>query len=173
MGHCYVSHERATTAPKIAVGASGVGSAPSLPSGTNAQTQADIQSLSGQGKGAAAVAFALTQLGKPYQVGPNRFGPNYYDCSGLMKAAYAAVGIHIDDVTYTQVNDGIAIPIDPQFVKPGDLLFFRGDVPVRDFGHVAMAISATEEVEAPHTGDVVKRAPIPWDKVQAVRRIAS
>jgi cell wall-associated NlpC family hydrolase len=104
-------------------------------------------------------------------VGPGRFGPTYYDCSGLMVAAYKAVGIHISDITYTQVADGRAIPVDPQYVQPGDLLFFRGDVPVADFGHVAMAISATEEVEAPHTGDVVKRVPIPWDKVQAIRRI--
>ena len=40
---------------------------------------------------AVAVAFAMRQVGKPYQWGAT--GPDAYDCSGLVYAAYAAAGI--------------------------------------------------------------------------------
>ena len=39
---------------------------------------------------ATAIAFAEAQLGKPYQWGAA--GPDAYDCSGLVYAAYAAAG---------------------------------------------------------------------------------
>ncbi len=42
------------------------------------------------GAAAAAIAFALGQLGKPYQWG--EAGPDAYDCSGLVYAAYAVAG---------------------------------------------------------------------------------
>jgi cell wall-associated NlpC family hydrolase len=40
------------------------------------------------GAAATAITFALRQLGKPYQWGAA--GPEAYDCSGLVYAAYAA-----------------------------------------------------------------------------------
>ena len=42
---------------------------------------------------ATAIAFAKAQLGKPYQWGAA--GPDAYDCSGLVYAAYAAAGIRL------------------------------------------------------------------------------
>lgn len=74
-------------------------------------------------------------------------------------------------MSYTQANAGVPVPIDPNQVQPGDLIFTRGDVPVRDLGHVAIAISSTQEIMAPHTGDVVKVTNIPFDRVQRIRRI--
>ena len=47
---------------------------------------------------ATAIAFAVRQVGKPYQWGAT--GPNAYDCSGLVYAAYAAAGIHIARTTF-------------------------------------------------------------------------
>ena len=47
---------------------------------------------------ATAIAFALRQVGKPYQWGAA--GPNAYDCSGLVFAAYAAAGISIARTTF-------------------------------------------------------------------------
>lgn len=40
-----------------------------------------------------AVNFALAQQGKPYHAYGNRFGPDYFDCSGLMVASCRAAGI--------------------------------------------------------------------------------
>lgn len=58
---------------------------------------------------AAAIAFALRQVGKPYQWGAA--GPGAYDCSGLVFAAYAAAGIHIARTTFGWRQDGPTIPL--------------------------------------------------------------
>jgi ubiquinone biosynthesis protein len=61
--------------------------------------------------------------------------------------------------------------IDPGYVQPGDLIFTYGGDPRHDLGHVALAISPTEEIQAPATADTVKITPIPYARVQAVRRL--
>ncbi len=71
---------------------------------------------------AIAVAFALRQVGKPYQWGAT--GPDAYDCSGLVYAAYAAAGIRIARTTFGWRQDGPQIPL-PE-IQPGDLLFSAG-----------------------------------------------
>jgi hypothetical protein len=71
----------------------------------------------------AALAFAVAQLGKPYVWGAS--GPNSFDCSGLVQAAWAAAPIGISRSTATQVNDGVPVPGINQ-VQPGDLLFIPG-----------------------------------------------
>ena len=53
---------------------------------------------------------------------------------------------------------------------PGDLLFFRGGQgPARNFGHVTIAVSATEMISAPRRGVPVHKVRIP-SNVQAIRR---
>lgn len=114
-----------------------------------------------------AVALAVQQVGKPYVYGAR--GPDAFDCSGLVVWAFAQVGVHLPRTTYQQVLLGDEVP--PDAVAPGDLVFSRGDVPVRDFGHVAIAIGNAMMVVAPRTGDVVKIVPIDFRGVQAVRRV--
>ena len=43
--------------------------------------------------------------------------------------------------------------------------------PRHDLGHVAIAISPAEEIQAPAAADIVKITPIPYARVQAVRRL--
>jgi cell wall-associated NlpC family hydrolase len=117
----------------------------------------------------AAVAAALTKLGVPYVYGAT--GPNAFDCSGLTQWAYRQAGVTIPRVTYDQVRVGIAVPLTS--LAPGDLLFTRGDVPVRDYGHVAIYIGNGLEVVAPHTGDIVKITRIDPSRIQSARRIVS
>ena len=71
---------------------------------------------------ATAIAFAVGQLGKPYQWGAT--GPDAYDCSGLVYAAYAAAGIHIARTTFQWRQDGPQVPLTQ--IQPGDLLFSAG-----------------------------------------------
>jgi cell wall-associated NlpC family hydrolase len=49
-------------------------------------------------------------------------------------------------------------------LEPGDLLYSAGDdgIPLTP-GHVAMYIGDSQEIEAPHTGDVVKVISVPND----------
>ena len=56
-------------------------------------------------------------------------------------------------------------------IRAGDLIFHRGSIPVHDNGHVGIAISTTQWIVAPKTGDVISLRPIPFDRIQTVRRL--
>ena len=115
------------------------------------------------------VAYAYAQLGKPY-----RFftaGPNTFDCSGLVKAAYAQIGIEMIHHSASQAGYGAAVDIWSEPIKPGDLVFMathgNGEI-----SHVGIAVDATHLIHAPAPGDVVRLAPIPAKGLLAtVRRI--
>lgn len=92
-----------------------------------------------------AVRAALSRLGCPYVWGAT--GPNQFDCSGLVKWAYAQAGIHLDRTTYDQINDGL--PVARSQVRAGDLVFPHA-------GHVQLAIGNNLVVEAPHAGATVR-----------------
>jgi cell wall-associated NlpC family hydrolase len=98
-----------------------------------------------------AIAFAQQQLGKPYVWGAT--GPGSFDCSGLTQAAYKAAGVSLPRTTYDQVNVGSRVS--EANLQPGDLIFFFSDV-----SHVGLYIGNGEMIHAPHTGTVVKIAPI-------------
>lgn len=115
------------------------------------------------------VQFALAQQGKPYVFGTK--GPDTFDCSGLVSAAYKQIGMDIPAYTFTLATKGREIDPTSEPLKPGDMIFVRGGRPSADLGHMGMAISATEWVQAPRTGDVVKTGPIPFDRIQVVRRL--
>jgi hypothetical protein len=84
----------------------------------------------------AAVSYALAQVGKPYVWGAK--GPNAFDCSGLVQAAWAAAGVAISAGTTSEVHDGIPVGSLHQ-VQPGDLLFIPGSLgTARNPGHVGM-----------------------------------
>jgi hypothetical protein len=57
----------------------------------------------------SAIAFGLRQVGKPYRWGAA--GPDAYDCSGLVFAAYAAAGISIARTTFAWRQDSPQIPL--------------------------------------------------------------
>lgn len=69
-----------------------------------------------------AIAFAETAMAQPncYLWG-GTVGPNY-DCSGLMQAAFASVGVWLPRDAYQQ--EGFIQPIDLAEARPGDLVFF-------------------------------------------------
>jgi cell wall-associated NlpC family hydrolase len=105
----------------------------------------------GPATGAAriAVQFALAQVGKPYEWGAS--GPNAYDCSGLVQAAWGAAGVSIPRTTYDMWASLPHVPASS--VQPGDLAFFDGE------GHVAMYIGGGQYVDAPQAGQNVEVIP--------------
>ncbi|NUS17654.1 MAG: glycoside hydrolase [Streptomyces sp.] len=98
-----------------------------------------------------AIAFARAQLGEPYVWGAT--GPSSWDCSGLTQAAYKAAGVTLPRTTGEQVNVGTRVS--QSNMQPGDLVFFYSD-----HSHVGIYIGGGEMIHAPHTGTVVKIAPI-------------
>ncbi len=115
------------------------------------------------GRAAAAIKFALSQIGKPYVSGGT--GPNSYDCSGLTQASYRAAGITIGRTTWDQVKDGVAVS--ESDLRPGDLVFFYSGI-----SHVGIYLGDGKVVHAPHTGATVEIAPMSWMPFAAARRIA-
>lgn len=109
------------------------------------------------GPAGAAVQAALSKRGVPYVWGAK--GPNRFDCSGLTQWAWAQAGVRLGADTYTQVGQGV--PVAPGQVRAGDLIFPKYSWDDRGPGHVQLAISPTEVVHAPQTGDVVRVAPMP------------
>ena len=106
---------------------------------------------------AAAIAFAETQIGKPYCWGGQ--GPACFDCSGLVFAAYATTGIHIARTTYQWQQDGPQIPLSQ--IQPGDLLFSAGsDGTPANPGHVVMYLGSGQVIQAPETGQDVQIDPL-------------
>jgi peptidoglycan DL-endopeptidase CwlO len=98
-------------------------------------------------KGAAAVWWAEKALGFPYQWGAD--GPSSFDCSGLMKWAYAHVGISLPHYSGAQINVGSRVSRGN--LEPGDLVFFG--FPIH---HVGMYVGGGDFIEAPYTGADVR-----------------
>lgn len=111
----------------------------------------------GDPRARAAVRAALTRLGCPYVWGAT--GPDRFDCSGLVKWAYAQAGVPLHRTTYEQIHDGV--PVARSQVRPGDLVFPHA-------GHVQLAIGGNMVVEAPYAGAAVRIAPMGNDV--AIRR---
>lgn len=115
------------------------------------------------------VDFAKAQVGKPYVF--NTAGPATYDCSGLTKASYAAVGVKLPHQSLQQSKLGTAIDWKTTPIQAGDLIFTFSSANPTQISHVGIAISATQWIEAPNSGTVVRISRIPSaTRIQAVRR---
>ncbi|WP_312888803.1 C40 family peptidase [Nonomuraea rhodomycinica] len=92
------------------------------------------------------LAFALAQRGKPYLWGGT--GPDAFDCSGIIYAAYQAAGLRIPRTTFQQWPFGVKVAQGDE--QPGDLVFFNagpGTSPDNP-GHVGMVVSKGKMIEA-------------------------
>ena len=119
---------------------------------------------------ATIVAFLRAQLGKPYAF--NTEGPDSYDCSGLVTAAYLQIGVSLPHQSLLQSTKGTAVDWRTQQIMPGDLVFQFSSGKPNMISHVGIAISDTQYIQAARTGDFVKISPMPsGDRIQAVRRI--
>jgi cell wall-associated NlpC family hydrolase len=106
--------------------------------------------------GAAAVAWALAQVGTPYVWGGETAGVGF-DCSGLVQAAYKAAGLALPRVAQNQL-DATPPLLQGAELQAGDLVFF-GTGP-RGISHVGLYIGVrggrAMMVDAPHTGADVR-----------------
>jgi cell wall-associated NlpC family hydrolase len=111
---------------------------------------------------------AASRVGAPYVWGAT--GPNSFDCSGLVQWSFARVGIRMPRVAQEQFFTGPHVPYSD--ARPGDLLFWHYDPTNPTFvDHVAIYVGNGMEIEAPHTGDVVKLVPVPLSNLAGVVRV--
>ncbi|MDQ1651354.1 MAG: peptidoglycan DL-endopeptidase CwlO [Cryptosporangiaceae bacterium] len=151
--------------------AASIATAQSQQDAANAQLSAQyLKDAAGQAnpKALAAVAWALQQLGKPYQWGAE--GPAMFDCSGLVQAAYAHAGVSLPRTARPQYRATKEVPINA--LHPGDLLFFatnRSDW--NTIHHVAIYLGQGKMLHAPQNNEVVKISPIWWAEFYRATRV--
>ena len=98
-----------------------------------------------------AVAAAMSKLGARYVYGAG--GARTFDCSGLVQWAYGRAGVRT--AHYTGAFWASYRHVSTTQLRPGDLVFFYADK-----HHVGIYIGGGMMINAPHTGDVVRIAPV-------------
>ncbi|HET7195471.1 MAG TPA: NlpC/P60 family protein [Nocardioides sp.] len=102
-------------------------------------------SVPASGRAAAAVSYAMAQVGDAYVYGAA--GPDAYDCSGLTMASWAQAGVALPHSSSAQFSSGPQVPASA--LQPGDLVFYYSPI-----SHVGMYIGNGMIVHAanPSTG---------------------
>ena len=114
-------------------------------------------------RAAAAVSYAYQKLGSPYVWGAT--GPDAFDCSGLMQAAYRSAGISLPRTTYAQINAGQRVSRSE--LLPGDLVFFYSGI-----SHVGMYVGGGQMIHAPNPSAPVRVAPLDEMPFAGATRVA-
>ncbi len=115
------------------------------------------------GTGAAVVAAAAAQSGKPYVFGA--VGPNSFDCSGLTMFVFAKFGVRLPHFADSQKNYGT--PVSAADAAPGDLMIFLDG----GYGyHAAIYAGGNKMYDAPHAGATVALHTI-WSTNVIFRRL--
>ena len=108
-------------------------------------------SVPAQGRAAAAVQYALAQVGDAYVYGAA--GPSAFDCSGLTMMAWAQAGVSLPHSSSAQYGSGTHIS--ESQLQPGDLVFYYSPI-----SHVAMYIGNGMIVHAANPGAGVLVSPL-------------
>jgi cell wall-associated NlpC family hydrolase len=95
------------------------------------------------GRAAAAVQYAMAQVGDAYVYGA--MGENAFDCSGLTMRAWAQAGVSLPHSSSAQFSSGPRIAASD--LQPGDLVFYYSPI-----SHVGMYIGNGMIVHAANPG---------------------
>lgn len=130
---------------------------PSRGSSSPAPESSSEGSPTGSARAAAAVRYALAQVGEPYSYSAKP--PNSWDCSKLTTAAWAAGGVSLTPYSLAQAQQVRRVSVSD--LRPGDLLFYFNGA-----RHVAMYIGGGKLVEAasPENGVQVQDAWNSWSR---------
>ena len=125
--------------------------------------------------GSAAIMVAQTQLGTPYSWGGgSTSGPTTgmgsgtntkgFDCSSFVRFVMAKIGVVLPRTSQEQQKCGTQI--NPMDAQPGDLLFIGNPA-----HHVMIYAGNGIAIEAPQTGDVVKRTGVDLRTITSCSRV--
>ncbi|MGW6539698.1 C40 family peptidase [Streptomyces sp. NPDC055051] len=116
------------------------------------------------GTAAAIVAFARAQVGDAYVTGGT--GPNSWDCSGLVQAAYANAGIDLPRISYQQSSMGSSVSLSN--LQPGDILYWGSR---SGSYHVAIYVGGGKYVGAQNSSTGVVERSLDWDPPSGAVRL--
>lgn len=103
-------------------------------------------------RGEDIVNLARKYLGVQYVWGGA--SPSGFDCSGLVQWAFGQNGVSLPRTTYNQINVGASVQ--PNKLRPGDLVFFDTDRTKSGPDHVGIYIGGGKFIHAPRPGQGVK-----------------
>ncbi|MGW3329802.1 C40 family peptidase [Streptomyces rubiginosohelvolus] len=138
-------------------GSSDSGSSASAPSSSS-------NSSNVSGSAASIVAFAKAQVGDAYVSGGT--GPNAWDCSGLVQAAYRTAGIDLPRVSQSQSTAGTQVSLDN--LQPGDILYWGG---AGSAYHVAIYVGGGEFVGAQNSSTGTVQRSMDYDRPTGAVRV--
>lgn len=141
-------------------------SAPASSSSGNSSSASAPSSSSSTATGSAGaiVAFAKAQVGDAYVAGGT--GPNAWDCSGLVQAAYRTVGIDLPRVSQSQSTAGTPVSLDN--LQPGDILYWGG---AGSAYHVAIYVGGGEFVGAQNSSTGTVQRSLDYDRPTGAVRV--
>ncbi|MFH8578616.1 C40 family peptidase [Streptomyces zaomyceticus] len=139
---------------------SGSGSSDSGSSTGSSETSTQAPS----GSAAAIVAFARAQVGDSYVTGGT--GPNSWDCSGLVQAAYRQANIDLPRISYQQSSMGTSVSLSN--LQPGDILYWGSR---SGSYHVAIYVGGGKYVGAQNSATGVVERSLDWDTPSGAIRI--
>ncbi|MEV5998366.1 NlpC/P60 family protein [Streptomyces griseomycini] len=102
-------------------------------------------------RAAEAVSYAYRKIGSPYVWGAT--GPDAFDCSGLVQAAYRSAGVSLPRTTYAQITTGRRVSRSE--LRPGDLVFFYSGI-----SHVGIYVGDGRMIHAPNPSAPVRLDPV-------------
>ncbi|MCX5397617.1 C40 family peptidase [Streptomyces sp. NBC_00102] len=135
-------------------------------SSTTATTLSATSSSSSSvsGSAAAVVAFAKAQVGDAYVSGGT--GPNSWDCSGLVQAAYASVGVSLPRVSQDQSVAGTQVSLSN--LQPGDILYWGS---AGSAYHVAIYVGDGQFVGAQNSSTGTVQRDLSYDQPTGAVRV--
>ncbi|MFD5038445.1 C40 family peptidase [Streptomyces sp. NPDC058378] len=121
-------------------------------------------SSSATGSAASVIAFAQSQVGDAYVSGGT--GPNSWDCSGLVQAAFGSVGIDLPRVSQSQSTAGTQVSLDN--LQPGDILYWGG---AGSAYHVGIYVGGGQFVGAQNSSTGVVQKSLDYDPPSGAVRV--
>ncbi|WP_395362426.1 C40 family peptidase [Streptomyces sp. YH02] len=162
------AQERASRASErtqlAATSASDSGSSDSGSSSGSSTGSDESQTQAPSGSAAAIVAFARAQVGDSYVTGGT--GPNSWDCSGLVQAAYRQAGIDLPRISYDQSSMGTSVSLSN--LQPGDILYWGSR---SGSYHVAIYVGGGNYVGAQNSSTGVVERSLDWDMPSGAVRL--
>ncbi|WP_217235281.1 C40 family peptidase [Streptomyces sp. AC555_RSS877] len=116
------------------------------------------------GSAAAVIAFVKAQVGDAYVSGGT--GPNSWDCSGLVQAAFNQIGVSLPRVSQDQSTAGTQVSLDN--LQPGDILYWGS---AGSAYHVAVYVGDGMFVGAQNPSTGVAEKPMSYDPPTGAVRV--
>ncbi|MGW7005397.1 C40 family peptidase [Streptomyces sp. NPDC054933] len=120
---------------------------------------------SASGSISSVLSFLQAQLGKAYVMGST--GPNAYDCSGLVQAAFRTIGVDLPRVSQDQSTAGTQVSLSN--LQPGDILYWGS---AGSAYHVAVYVGNGNFIGAQNPSSGVVEHALSYDEPTGAVRVA-